>query len=305
VHFGEYGNISFVPPMFAREVMEFVRKEGGLPFLTDTTSVYAGRRRDAISYIELAQHHGFSGLPIIIADGLRGESGVQVQVNLPHLKEVSVASGIYYSDSMIVISHFKGHLETGFGGAIKNLGMGCTTPKEKMKMHSEMVPIIHKEKCVMCFQCKKWCTQEAIVEEKGEIKIIDHRCIGCGTCIAVCPERCIDINWRSNPQKVQEMMAECAKGVVKNKKVGYLNFLLQITKHCDCAPTFMPTIVEDIGILGGYDPVSIDKASFDMVNERMGGEFIKLWEEINPLVQIEYGEKIGLGEKEYTIVEIE
>jgi uncharacterized Fe-S center protein len=201
LHFGEHGNTTFVKPIFIKKIVELMRAKGGIPFLTDTTTLYVGQRSDAPSHIQLATHHGFDGAPIIIADGLRGEDAVPVKVNLKHLKEVKIASGIYHADAMIVISHFKGHMEAGFGGAIKNLGMGCSTKEGKLEMHSGLSPTVSTKKCTGCGSCVRWCPAEAIQIGKkgansGTAKIFESKCIGCGTCIVVCPNKAIRIRWQ-------------------------------------------------------------------------------------------------------------
>jgi hypothetical protein len=302
IHFGEEGNITFIRPIFIKKLIELIKSNHCYPFLTDTSTLYVGARSTAPSHIELAIRHGFNIAPIIIADGLRGENGVNVKINLKHFKEVKIASGIYYADALVVISHFKGHMEAGFGGAIKNLGMGCSTKEGKLEMHSGFSPVVSSEKCKSCGSCIRWCPVTAIkIDEVAQI--MESKCIGCGTCIAVCPYEAIEIKWGADSARLQETIAEHAKGSVSNKsRVGYINFLMDISKLCDCAPTIEPSIFPDVGILASFDPVSIDQASFDLINSASDGSFGKIWHNTNPELQLQYAEQIGLGTRKYELI---
>ncbi|MFA5032929.1 MAG: DUF362 domain-containing protein [bacterium] len=312
LHFGEYGNTNFINPVFVKKLVETIKKSKAIPFLTDTGTLYAGRRMLAPTHIEQALWDGFGGAPIIIADGLRGESYVSVKSEGAHFKDLKIASGIYYADKMIVISHFKGHFGTGFGGALKNLGMGCAAKQGKLEQHSGKPPVVNK-KCTGCGLCIKWCPTQAItaiagcsIELDGMAKIIPQKCIMCTSCISVCPSRAIDIDWGEATSRLQEAMAEYAKGAVYGKKgVGYINFLINIAPFCDCWPATEAFVTPDIGILASFDPVSIDRASYDMVEKASNGKFGKLWHQIKPEIQLDYAEKIGLGTQKYEIVEVE
>ncbi|MDI6840668.1 MAG: DUF362 domain-containing protein [bacterium] len=302
LHFGERGNTGFVKPVFVKKIVEIIKLKGGLPFLTDTNSLYVGERGDAPSHIRLAAEHGFNGAPIIIADGLRGEEHIKVKSNGKHFNELKIASSIYYADIMIVISHFKGHYVTGFGGALKNLGMGCASKAGKLEQHSSVSPWVGDE-CTGCGACKRWCPADAI-KITDVAKILSSKCIGCAVCISVCKIGAIKINWEDVSVQLQERMIEYAKGAVTGKRVGYINFITDVTPLCDCWGSSDPPVVPDIGILASLDPVSIDAASFDLVNKASLGKFGKLHPSAEPEVQLNYAEQIGLGTQKYKLIKV-
>lgn len=317
VHMGEKNNTGFIRPIYVRKVYEILISLKTNPYLVDTTTLYRGSRANAIDYINTARWNGFDFAPIIIADGLSGNSGVSVKINKKHYKEVKIADGIFYSNKLVCISHFKGHELSGFGGAIKNLGMGCSTKEGKLSMHSGNIPIIRNEKCTGCRKCEIICPADAI-KIKGKIAMIEEKkCIGCGECIAFCHFNAIGISWDVNSIEFMEKMVEYAYGAVLNRKVIYINIIMDVTPECDCYPHSKGYIVPDIGILFSLDPVAIDQCSFDLIKSSIGipsffgrkieegrDKFSIIHPEINSLYQIEYAERIGLGKKEYEINEV-
>lgn len=326
LHFGERGNDAYLNPVWVRQVVDKVLAKGGRPFLTDTNTLYTGSRSNAVDHLITAIEHGFDyavvGAPIIIADGLKSKNSVEVEINKKNFKSVKIAGDIYFADSLIVLSHFKGHVEAGFGGAIKNLAMGCAPAAGKQRQHSAMKPQVKQEKCTVCKKCSEVCPTGAIEFSSGKA-LIDHSiCIGCGECISVCPVRAISPNWESDVQSFLERMVEYAYGAILNKKgkVGFMNFLINIVPDCDCLPWSDVPIVPDIGILASLDPVAIDAASLDLVNQMPGFESsllerhlapgedkftgIRERDRINHRHQLHYGQEIGLGSIEYELVEI-
>ncbi len=317
LHMGEKDNTAFVRPIYARKIYEILVNLNTNPFLTDTTTLYKGSRGTAIDYLNTARWNGFDFAPIIIADGLSGNSGVEVEIKKKHYKKVKIAEGIFYADKILCLSHFKGHELSGFGGAIKNLGMGCSTKEGKLSMHSGNIPVIRKEKCTGCRKCELICPAKAI-EIINKIAIIDKKkCIGCGECIVFCHFHAIGISWDAHSIEFMEKMVEYALGAIINKKVVYVNILMDITPECDCYPHSKGYMVPDIGILISDDPVSIDQCSFDLVKSSAGvssffgrkidenqDKFSIIYPEINSTYQIEYAEKIGLGERKYEIIEV-
>lgn len=323
IHFGERGNDSFVNPVFARPVIERVQECGGRPFLTDTNTLYGGSRSNAVDHLRLAEEHGFSssvaGAPVIIADGLYGDNYKQIPIRGRHFSSVRIAGEIASAPGMIVLSHFKAHLPAGFGGAIKNLGMGCAPPLGKADQHSTR-PIFNPDLCIGCRSCSEGCPGGAIKVEKRISGIDRDLCTGCGKCLRLCPTHAIDFDWFVEVPPFMERMVEYALGAISGKegRVGFVNFLLQITPDCDCVPWSDAPIVPDIGILASKDPVAIDQASIDLVNGQSGlsnsylkrgldpGEdkFRGLWESTRGDIQVEYGEKIGLGSRDYRLIEI-
>lgn len=327
IHFGEWGNDSYINPVHVRQVIDCIRETGGKPFLTDSNTLYRGSRANAVDHLVTAIEHGFAfavvRAPLTIADGLRGKNWRRVEVHLHHFPAVLISGDIADADAMIVLSHFKGHEVAGFGGAIKNLAMGCAPPAGKQAQHCAR-PMHIDERCTGCGRCIAVCPREAITFEKKRKKLLAKiqysRCIGCFECMTVCPSHAIDVDWETEIPEFVERMVEYARGAVwgKEKKVGYMNFLLNITPDCDCVPWSDTPIVPDIGILASRDPVAIDAASFDLVNGEKGREGSSLHENLREgedkfrglrkktdgYLQIRYGEKIGLGSCEYELVSL-
>ncbi len=331
LHFGEPGNDTFIGPVFVRKVVELLKAAGANPFLTDTNTLYSGLRHNAVDHLNTATAHGFTpatvGAPVVIADGLRGNSFRDVRIKGKHFKTVSIADGILDARSMIVLSHFKGHIMAGFGGAIKNLAMGCAPSRGKCAQHASRFSV-DGEKCTACGRCMAPCPQAAIswakapgVNKKGKHARIDkEQCVGCGECMTLCRYGAISIDWKSENGPFNERMAEYAYGAVKDKpgRVGYINFLLNITPDCDCVGWSDIPLVPDIGILASHDPVALDKACYDLVNARQGDvrsrltcnhepgadKFKGAWSYTDGGVQLAHAEALGLGKEEYELVDI-
>ncbi len=274
LHFGEPGNLAFTPPPLLRVITDMVRERGGKPFLTDANTLYRGKRRNAVDHIETAIKNGFTyetvGAPVIIADGLIGADYVNVEIGGKHFDTVKISSAVHQADSIIAVSHVKGHELFGFGGALKNLGMGCGSPSGKQTMHSDMVPKVDPEKCIACGTCIKYCPEDAISRvENNKAFINEELCIGCGECVAFCPVEAIPINWKTDEAAIQEKTAEYAYGVIKPKqgKTGFINYVMNVTPDCDCAPWNDIPIVSNLGILASTDPISVDQASLDIINQ--------------------------------------
>lgn len=323
LHFGESGNSSFIRPVFIRKIVEMIKKAGGRPFLVDTNTLYAGSRRDSQRHIKTAIENGFAysvvNAPIIIADGLRGKNERAVPVNGKHLKEVFLASDIIDSDSIVAVAHFKGHELTGFGGALKNLGMGCASRKGKLIQHSTVAPMIAK-KCKGCGACTFRCPGSAITVNKDKKAVLDpKKCIGCGECIIICPEEAIKINWNQDVPLLIEYMVEHAAGVIacKSQKIFFMNFICDVSPACDCADFNDAPIVRNIGVAASYDPVAIDQACLDLVNKEPGlpgscvdgavsGEdkFKAVYPQIKGELQLIHGESLEIGSRQYELITI-
>jgi len=306
IHFGEEGNKGFIKPEFARAIAKKIKAKDAFPFLSDANTIYVGERADAYHHLIVAAKHGFTiekcSCPIIIADGLRGNSGVDVEVNLNHFKSVSIANTIYYSDFILLMSHFKGHEVSGFGGALKNAGMGCATRAGKYAMHDKLKPKINGSACIKCGACIKWCSAGALSIKDDMILLNENKCVGCGECILTCSRKVFRIPWDEHASATQEKFVEYASGTLKNKNYFCFNFLNFITKHCDCFKSDGSPLLRDIGVLASNDPVALDQASVDMANEIYGGDFCKsIHPAIDANVQLEYAEKIGLGTRDYQL----
>lgn len=322
-HFGERGNTSFVPPPYIRAIVEKVVEAGGRPFLTDTGCLYFSGRANARDHLLVASEHGFSPetttAPVLIADGLRGSDVVPVKVKLKHFETVEVAAGIHDANSLIVCSHVTGHGLTGFAATIKNLGMGAGGRKMKLAVHDMVRPALDAEKCDMCQGCLENCPAGAVSVIDGEMRIDTGVCIGCGECMAVCPNKAIDIKWKGRPEVAQEKLAEITCAVLANKKgrAGFMSFLINVTPTCDCWNFSAAPMVPDIGYLASTDPIAIDQAAADLVNgaimtgtleggklePRAPDKFLAAcgtrWER-----QLEHGEKLGLGTRSYELVRV-
>lgn len=326
VHFGEWGNDTFVNPVFVRTVVDKLKKDGAKPFITDSNTLYKGSRHNAVDHLQTAIGHGFGyatvNAPLIIADGLRGASFSPVPIAGKHFSTVKIANAIVEARSLIVMSHFKGHELAGFGGAIKNLAMGCAPSQGKYDQHA-LTFSVDGEKCIACGQCMAHCPQKAISWAEGEKKhAVIHRekCVGCGECITVCEPKAVQLDWATQIEPFNERLAEYALGAVIEKQghVGFFNFLMNITPDCDCVAWSDVPLVPDIGILASRDPVALDKACYDLVNRQTGfahshlsanhapgeNKFTGVWSRTRGEVQLSHAEAIGLGSRDYELVEI-
>ena len=325
LHFGELGNTAFIRPVFLRHIVKNIKAVGGTPFLTDTNTLYSGTRSDATRHIETAVQNGFAfsvvGAPIVIADGLRGGSETLVTINQKRFAQVSIGSEIMNADAMVSVAHFKGHDLTGFAGTLKNLGMGCASRKGKLAQHSGISPKVKKKRCVGCGDCVAHCSQSAISLQNDKADINAEQCIGCGECIIVCPEGAVQIRWNTSVPAFMENMIEHALGVLKEKsgKSLHMNFITDVSPACDCPPFNDAPIVRDIGILAATDPVAIEQASVDLVNQEPGisgsclkkgigpgqDKFKGLYPKIDWGFQLDYAESLGLGTRKYNLERID
>ncbi len=321
LHFGERGNDSYINPVLVRPVVDRIKAEGAKPYLTDTNTLYSGSRHNAVDHLITALEHGFdytvTGAPIIISDGLKGDNVMEVQIGKKHFSSVKLARDVANADSMVVMTHYKAHEMAGFGGAIKNLAMGGAPAIGKREQHACRMTA-NRDSCIGCGACQEVCPEGAISLEEGKANVAKEDCIGCGECMTVCAEKAIDLDWATAITPFMERMTEYAYGVAKslNGRVGYMNFLTDITPDCDCVPWSDAPIVPDIGFLASTDPVAIDQASFDLVNAQVGvagsmlesnleagaDKFRGLRSSTEPTVQLSYGEEIGLGSREYQLI---
>ncbi|NLY44497.1 MAG: DUF362 domain-containing protein [Tissierella sp.] len=297
VHFGEKGNKTFIPAECYDEIINYLKEEDINTSYIESNVLYRGSRTTTKAHIETAKSHGFTQIPIIIADGDIGTEYDEIEINKEYIKKCKI--GKRYGDfkQFIVMSHFKGHNSAGFGGSLKQLAMGFAARSGKLEQHSGISPVVDADKCISCGICIEKCDFDAI--EMIDTAVIDEdKCIGCAGCIAVCPEGAIRNTWGG--ANFLEKISEYAYGASKNKDIIYITFVHNITKDCDCIGRSMEPITENIGILAGKDPVSLDAACLDLV-QKSSGE--KLFEKGR--VSLEHAEKIGLGSMEYELIEIE
>lgn len=323
VHMGELGNTTHIRPQFVAKIVELVKAAGGKPFITDTTTIYPGERFTASAYLKTAAINGFTrqGLkaPIIIADGEEGYDGksfpIKKRIRGCRLKEVEVASALLEADAVLIVSHVKGHLMTGFGGAIKNLAMGCTTKRSKTSQHAAHGLVLDASKCNRCFECVKACPYSVLKETaKGPPRRTASKCAYCLTCLFNCPVGAYKIE-RNGKEKFQVALAHAAAAVAEalpKGKTGYINFLQDITLYCDCSAAG-PPVIENIGLLASLDPVALDKASLDLMDkakiivDKAGvtpPDILGKLNGTNSLNQVEVASKLGLGKLEYRLIEV-
>ncbi len=276
LHFGERGTTSFISPLWLDPILAFLRKCGARPFLTDTSALYSGSRGNAVSHALLAREHGFDAAvlraPVVIADGLRGGHQVEVPREGRHFRSCYLAGELAAADAMLVCSHFTGHRLAGFGGALKNLAMGCASRQGKMRQHCATGPAIHRDACRECGACVSVCSAGALIlDSEGPVRLLSERCTGCGQCLAVCPEGALRPNWDRGGRDFLEGMAEYAAAALSlfSAPVLHLNFLLGVTPGCDCEGRSEPPLCRDIGIAASFDPVALDRASLDLVNQAL------------------------------------
>ncbi|MFC2166944.1 DUF362 domain-containing protein [Acidobacteriota bacterium] len=288
-----------------------IKKQNARVFFTETNTLYVGNRSNSVDHLKMAEKHGFTlektGIPIVIADGLIGRDDDEIKVNLPRIETAKVGSAILNSEMMICLNHFTGHIQTGVGAAIKNLGMGCASRAGKLEQHSDVNVKVNRKVCTNCRVCFDYCPAGAIEEREEIAYIIDEKCIGCGECLVVCNVGAIKMRWDDDAIRVQEKMAEYAYAVqsVFGGKIGFINVLIRVTKDCDCMSKEGEIIADDVGILASLDPVALDKASIDKIIESSGVDVFKQANDRDWAVQLRHGEKIGLGSQDYDLIELD
>jgi len=312
LHFGEKSNTGYIKPQWLVDLAAAVRKKTPRVFLADSNTLYVGHRSNAVEHIRLAWSHGFRpdvlDLPVVIADGLIGRDKREGKGEHARVAAPKIAGAFLESDALLCLTHVTGHVQTGIGAAIKNLGMGCASRAGKLDQHSVAHPRVTAKQCRNCGLCFQYCPSDAIVQAEGHVFIDDKKCIGCGECLVVCKYGAIKLRWDEDYKRIQEKIAEYARHVQSHfgRKIGFLNFLIQITKDCDCMARNDPRIVEDIGILASADPVAVDTATADLVVARSRGKDpFRAGYDIDWADQLRHGESIGLGSMDYELTELE
>ena len=329
MHFGEPGNLSYLRPNYAKAVADVVRELGGRPFLTDCNTLYVGRRKDALEHLSSAYENGFNllstGCHVIIGDGLKGTDDVFVPVaGGEYVKEAKIGKAIMDADVFISLTHFKGHEMTGFGGSIKNIGMGCGSRGGKMEMHRSGKPNVDHDKCVGCKTCARNCAHGAISFGEDRKASIDHeKCVGYGRCLGACN---FDAIYNSNSSAIAELnkkMAEYTKAVVDGRPCFHISLVIDVSPYCDCHGENDVAILPNIGMFASFDPIALDQACADACNaaqpmhgslldERMHepgfhdhhDHFQNTTPESEWETCLEHGEKIGLGSRSYELIEV-
>ncbi len=328
MHFGELGNLSFLRPNYARAVVEVVKELGGVPFLTDCNTLYPGSRKNAIEHLYCAWENGFTpltvGCPVIIGDGLKGTDDIEVPVEGgEYIKSAKIGRAVMDADVFISLSHFKGHETTGFGGTIKNIGMGCGSRAGKKDQHSNGQPSIDAEVCRGCRACLRECANDGLSfdEETRKMSVNTVNCVGCGRCIGACNFDAIAFNDSAATKDLNCRMAEYTKAVVQGRPNFHISLIVDVSPNCDCHAENDAPILPNIGMFASFDPLALDQACADaclkatplpnsQLAEAMSREDFcdhhDQFENTTPNSEyktcLEHAEKIGLGTKEYEIV---
>ena len=326
MHFGELGCLASIRPQYVKAVADLVKELGGKPFLTDCNTLYPGSRKHALEHMDCANLNGYNtvttGCQIIIADGLRGTDEVEVPVkNGQYVQNAKIGRAVMDADVFISLAHFKGHESTGFGGAIKNIGMGCGSRAGKMEQHSSGKPKVIEENCRNCHRCAKECGSDAITYENDVAHINEELCKGCGRCIGACAFDAIQaVQWDAN-DKLDRKMAEYAQAVCQDRPCFHINLVMDISPNCDCHAENDAPILPDIGMFASFDPVALDQACVDacqkqqpLPNSQLSDNLAKPdWHhhhdyflDSNPRVNwnetLVHAEEIGLGTRQYELV---
>ena len=323
IHFGEPGNLAYLRPNYAAVVVKVIREKGGKPFLTDCNSLYVGGRKNALDHLKAAYQNGFSpfstGCHIIIADGLKGTDEVLVPVEGgEYVKEAKIGRAIMDADVLITLNHFKGHENAGFGGALKNIGMGCGSRAGKMEMHSAGKPYVDQGPCIGCGRCVRVCAHDAPTVTDGKASIDQNKCVGCGRCIGVCPTDAVCPATDESNDILNCKIAEYSKAVLSGRPHFHISLVIDVSPYCDCHAENDIPIVPDVGMFASFDPVALDRACADAVNRQSvvsGSQldkmphvhhdhFIDSMPTTNWHSCIEHAVKMGLGSEEYELVEI-
>lgn len=323
IHFGEPGNLAYLRPNYAKTVADIVREAGGKPFLTDCNTLYVGGRKNALDHLESAYVNGFSpfstGCHVIIADGLKGTDEALVPVeDGEYVKEAKIGRAIMDADIFISLTHFKGHESTGFGGALKNIGMGCGSRAGKMEMHSSGKPHVSHRRCIGCGTCAKNCAHSAIKLADRKATIDHGRCVGCGRCIGVCPVDAVRPASDGSNDILNKKIAEYSAAVIRDRPHFHISLVIDVSPYCDCHSENDIPIVPDVGMFASYDPVALDVACADAVNrqpaikgsilDKNGHGHHDHFTDVSPETDwksaIDHAAKLNLGRKEYELITI-
>lgn len=321
IHFGEAGNLAFCRPNYIKVIVDQVRANGGDAFLTDCNTLYVGKRKNALDHLATAYENGFTpfstGCHILIGDGLKGIDDVSVPVNGRYVKEAKIGRAIVDSDILITVTHFKMHELVGVGGTIKNIGMGCGSRAGKMEMHSSGKPTVDQNVCIGCGSCVKNCAHNAITVTKKKAAIDHAKCVGCGRCIGSCPVDAAQPDFDAAFEITCHKIVEYTKAALSDKPAFHLSFLCDISPFCDCHSENDIPVVPNIGILASFDPVAIDVAATDLVNNQKvtagsildgkkttGDYFHDVHPTTNWRAVTDYAVEFGLGSDKYELIEI-
>ena len=323
LHFGEPGNLAYLRANYAKVVCDYIKRLGGKPFVTDCNTLYVGGRKNGLDHLDSAYINGYNpfatGVHTIIADGIKGTDEQLVPVEGgEYVKEAKVGTAIMDADIIISLNHFKGHELTGFGGAIKNIGMGCGSRAGKMEMHSAGKPYVEEKKCIGCGKCLDVCAHDAPLIADKKASIDQNKCVGCGRCIGVCPKDAIQAALDEANDILNCKIAEYTKAVIQNRPHFHINMVIDVSPYCDCHSENDIAIVPDVGVFASFDPVALDMACADAVNRQPaitgsilekhghhhGDHFADVSPETNWISALDHAQKLGIGVKEYELIEL-
>lgn len=330
MHFGELGNLAFLRPNYAKAVADLCKEQGGLPFLTDCNTLYPGSRKNALEHLDCANLNGFNtittGCQIIIGDGLRGTDEIEVPVvNGEYCKTALIGHAIMDADIFISLSHFKGHESTGFGGALKNIGMGCGSRAGKKEQHSNGKPVINADACRGCKRCLHECANNGLHfdEATRKMQVVTENCVGCGRCVGACNFDAIAFANDAATKELNCRMAEYTKAVIDGRPGFHISLVMDISPNCDCHPENDAPILPDIGMFCSFDPLALDQACVDACLRQQPLPGSQLYDNMhkegffdhhdhfeNSTPESEYktclahAEKIGIGSREYELIEM-
>lgn len=329
IHFGEPGNLAYLRPNYAKVIVDVIKNAGGKVFLTDCNTLYVGRRKDALEHLDAAYENGYNpfttGCQIIIGDGLKGTDEAYVPVPCgEYIKDAKIGRAIMDADIVISLTHFKGHELTGFGGALKNIGMGCGSRAGKMEMHSDGKPSVKGKTCVGCGACAKICAHGAITVTDKKARIDHSKCVGCGRCIGTCHFNAIIAAWDESNEVLNKKIAEYSWAVLHDRPHFHISLVIDVAPFCDCHAENDVPIIPDIGMFASFDPVALDMACADMANQApvisnsylaeqqkhtdchcdKNDHFTTTHPETNWMSCVDHAEKIGIGQKAYELIEI-
>lgn len=323
LHFGELGNLSFLRANYAKVVADFIKERGGRPFITDCNTLYVGSRKNALEHMDTAYLNGYSpfstGCHVIIADGLKGSDDIEVPVaGGEYCKTARIGRAVMDADIVISLAHFKGHEEAGFGGALKNIGMGCGSRAGKEEMHSSGKPVVDTDKCIGCGKCVENCAHNGPHIENGKCTILKYKCTGCGRCINVCPMHAIHADYAIANELLNCKIAEYAKAVVDGRPSFHIALALDVSPCCDCHNFSDVPIVPNVGMFASFDPVALDTACADKINaqpvnpgsviahehDHPHDHFTAAHPDTDWRAAVEHGEAIGLGTTHYELVTV-
>jgi len=326
IHFGEPGNLAYIRPNYAAQLVRFLQTKKARVFLTDSNTLYCGRRSNAVDHLQSAMENGFNPIavpcPVIIADGLKAIDYREISIGGEYCKTAKIGAAIADADIVISMNHFKGHEQTGFGGALKNLGMGSASAAGKLEMHSSSQPVMDEEKCTSCGQCVQYCASKAVTLNKRKKAEIDStKCTGCGQCIAVCQYDAVQVIWNNSASLTCYKVAEYSLAALKGKPHFHVSFIMDVSPDCDCWGSNDAPIVPNIGIAASFDPVALDKACADMVTAaaantdtclnihehgKLQGEdkFKMIHPRTNWGVCLHHAEKMGVGSTDYELITV-